>query len=107
VKRSLTLAALTSALALGATGVQAGDPASEGAKATTAGCKTVHYGGRSYVLYRKGRVRCLFAKRWVRRLNRSRGDNSPPGWACESGTNFRTGGACSKGRRAFGWHPAD
>ena len=71
-----------------------------------ASCKTVRYGGRSYVLYRKG-VRCTFAKRWVRRLARSGGANKPRGFKCTSGSNFRTGGNCSKGSRMFGWHPGD
>ena len=66
----------------------------------------VRYGGRSYVLYKRG-VRCVFAKRWVRRLNRSRGRNKPAGFKCSSGSKFRTGGSCVRGNRVFGWHPGD
>jgi hypothetical protein len=72
-----------------------------------ASCKTVRYSGRSYILYRQGKVRCLFAKRWVRRLHRSKGRNKPPGWKCSSGSKYRTGGGCTRGSRAFGWHPGD
>ena len=72
-----------------------------------AACNTVRYGGRAYVLYRTGRVGCTFAKRWVRRLNRSRGASKPPGWRCTSGSGYRTGGGCTRGSRAFGWHPLD
>jgi hypothetical protein len=71
-----------------------------------ASCKTVRYGGRSYVLYKKG-VRCVFAKRWVRRLNRSQGRNKPAGFKCSSGSKFRSGGSCVRGNRVFGWHRGD
>jgi hypothetical protein len=113
VKRALAPIVLVGVLALGAAGGHAGasngQPAAgaAGADAVAAACQSVRYGGRAYVLGKSRRVRCLFAKRWVRRLNRSRGDNSPPGWTCESGSNFRTGGSCSKGNRYFGWHPYD
>jgi hypothetical protein len=74
-------------------------------KARLAGCNTVAYGGRTFVLYKTG-VTCAFARRWVRTLNRTR--RGPRGWTCSSGSRFRTGGFCQKGRRyQFGWHPGD
>jgi hypothetical protein len=110
------LAILTACLALACTSIFAGTSfagSSGGSAAEASGelsaaasCKTVRYGGRGYVLFRKN-VRCLFAKRWVRRLNRSRGANKPKGFKCTSGSKFRTGGQCVRGKRVFGWHPGD
>jgi hypothetical protein len=103
--KRLTLLLCTAAIAA----VPAGQAtaASAGPEATAAACNSVRYDGRSYVLYRQGAVRCKFARKWVRRLHRSEGRNEPRGWTCSSGSNFRTGGGCTKGRKAFGWHPGD
>ena len=83
-------------------GASAGSP-----QASAAACNSVRYGGEAYVLYRQGGVKCKFAKRWVKRLHRSSGQNKPAGWKCSSGTRYRTGGQCTKGSKAFGWHPGD
>jgi hypothetical protein len=72
-----------------------------------AACNTVRYGGKGYVLFRQGGVKCKFAKRWVKRLHNSGGQNKPAGWKCSSGTKYKTGGQCTKGSKAFGWHPGD
>jgi hypothetical protein len=103
MKRLLTLLVCTAAVAAPAGGAAAAPDA----EATAAACNSVRYDGRSYVLYRQGAVRCKFARKWVRRLHRSEGRNEPAGWTCSSGSNFRTGGGCTKGRKAFGWHPGD
>lgn len=69
----------------------------------------IRLGGRTYVFYLQ-RVGCRQARRAVRRLYRSGGDEGrPSGFRCESGSGFRTGGGCfTRGRvRAFGWHPLD
>jgi hypothetical protein len=104
--RLVTIAAALAciaAIALGARPATAADGAPE---ARVAACNTVSYDGRSYVLFRE-RVRCRFARRWVRRLHNSAGENKPDGWRCTSGSRYRTGGNCTKGERAFGWHPGD
>jgi hypothetical protein len=108
IPRLTTLACLAvGALALTGGGATAGASGTADPPAAHAsGCNSVHYGGRAFVFYRKN-VRCLFAKRWVRRLNRSHGRNKPPGWRCESGSGYRTGGSCSRGKGLFGWHPYD
>lgn len=69
-----------------------------------AACTSVSYGERTYVMYRRG-VSCAFARRWVRRLHYRK--QEPRGWRCSSGTRYRTGGGCARGRRSFGWHPGD
>ena len=79
-------------------------PSETGARDAAAGCTSVSYGGRGYVLYRH-RVKCAYARRWVKRLHRTR--QGPQGWDCRSGSNFRTGGRCERGTRFFGWHPGD
>jgi hypothetical protein len=114
VRRRIALISCTALLAIapgtaqaGGSPVSAADRASETAQARAAACNTVRYGGRTYVLYRRGGVRCLFARRWVRRLHNSGGMNKPPGWRCTSGSGYRRGGNCTRGRRAFGWHPGD
>jgi hypothetical protein len=96
-------------LAIACTAVPA--PASSTTSPTTASraaCSTVRYGGRTYILY-KQRVKCRFARRWVKRLHRTK--EGPPGWKCSSGSNYRTGGYCERrsegGKRLFGWHPGD
>ena len=73
-------------------------------RAEAAGCRSVAYADRSYVLARDG-VGCRFAKRWVRRLH-AHGEG-PRGWRCESGSDYRTGGTCARGDRLFAWHPYD
>jgi hypothetical protein len=60
----------------------------------------------SYVLYRRG-VSCTFAKRWAKRLASSNGRRKPSGYACSSGSKFRGGGYCERGKRHFGWHGGD
>ncbi len=69
-----------------------------------AACTSVSYGGRTYIMYRRG-VSCGFARRWVRRLHYTK--RGPRGWRCSSGSGYRTGGGCARGARAFGWHPGD
>ena len=71
--------------------------------ATMARCGTVRYGGRTYVMYHV-RISCPSARRKIRYVHRHR---RLPGWKCQSGTKFRTGGGCTRGRMSFGWHPAD
>lgn len=71
--------------------------------ATMARCGTVTYGGRTYVMSHI-RISCPSARRKIRYVHRYK---RLPGWRCNSGTNFRTGGGCSRGRKVFGWHPAD
>ena len=75
----------------------------EGPAANAARCGTVSYGGRTYVMYHQ-RISCPSARRKIRYVHRHK---RLPGWRCESGTRFRTGGGCSRGRMLFGWHPAD
>ncbi len=58
----------------------------------------------SYVLTTRG-ISCAKARRHVRRLRR--GGDAPRGWRCNSGSDFRSGGICVKGRRYFAWHPGD
>jgi micrococcal nuclease len=41
-------------------------------------------------------VRCSYAKRWIRRLKRTK--RGPRGWSCSSGSNFTSGGFCRRGR---------
>ena len=72
--------------------------------ATSAGCQTVSYEGRTFIMYKHG-VKCTSARRWVKRLHKTK--RGPKGWTCSSGSNYRTGGYCSRGSRYFGWHPAD
>ena len=50
-------------------------------------------------------VTCRYARRWIKRLHNTK--HGPKHWSCSSGTQFRTGGFCSRGSRYFGWHPAD
>ncbi len=71
-----------------------------------AACGAVKIGSKTYVLYRQ-RVSCSYAKRWTRKVANSRGRTKPRGWKCTSGSKFRSGGYCQKGRKHFGWHPGD
>ena len=98
----LVVFALASAAVLGpvASAPAARAPTAHAASA----CPSVAYAGRSYVLYRE-RVGCTFAKRWVRRLHST--GLGPRRWRCETGSDYATGGMCSRGRRLFGWHPYD
>ena len=89
--------------ALAALPAPAGAQRGETPSAQAARCQTVTYGGRTYVMYHQ-RIRCRSARRKIRYVHRHK---RLPGWSCESGTNFRTGGGCSRGRKLFGWHPAD
>jgi micrococcal nuclease len=57
-----------------------------------------------YIMY-VDRVSCAWARGQIARLKR--GGRGPRGWACSSGSRFRTGGYCQRGNRVFGWHPAD
>jgi hypothetical protein len=69
----------------------------------------IKLGARTYVFYRS-RVGCSAARRAVRRLYASGGDEGePPGFRCTSGSGFRQGAYCSAGggRQVFGWHPLD
>jgi hypothetical protein len=71
--------------------------------ASMARCGSVSYGGRTYVMGHV-RISCPSARRKIRYVHRRK---RLPGWECESGTNFRTGGGCTRGRKYFGWHPGD
>jgi hypothetical protein len=95
------LAALLAAMAAVPSPARAED--GEAPSATQARCGTVTYGGRTYVMSHV-RISCPSARRKIRYVNRYK---RLPGWRCESGTNFRTGGGCTRGRKYFGWHPAD
>ena len=64
------------------------------------------YNGGSYVLYRRG-LSCRSARRLVLALSSSGGRDKPSGYACSSGSTYRTGGYCERGRKHFGWHPLD
>jgi hypothetical protein len=79
------------------------DTSLPGEVATSAACNSVRYEGRTYVLYRRA-VGCRSARRKVRYVHRHK---RLPGWRCQSGSNFETGGGCSRGRKLFGWHPLD
>ena len=91
--------ALTGAL----TSMGTASPATHGERAAGAACNSVSYEGRTYVLYRRA-VGCRSARRKVRYVHRHK---RLPGWRCESGSNFETGGGCRRGRKLFGWHPLD
>jgi hypothetical protein len=91
--------ALTSALVL----LAAPTPARPGERAASAACNSVSYEGRTYVLYRRA-IGCRSARRKVRQVHRHK---RLPGWRCQSGSNFETGGGCRRGRKLFGWHPLD
>jgi hypothetical protein len=103
---ALILAAL--ALSAGTDAVATGVATASADEVRAARCDSIRINGRSYVFYRY-RVSCSFAKRWTKRLYRSDGDRQPPGYTCESGSGFRTGGSCETSGRArfFGWHPYD
>ena len=66
-------------------------------------CDTVSYGGRTYILFYRG-LGCTSARRKVRHVHRH---GRLRGWRCTSGSGFRTGGQCKRGRRYFAWHPPD
>jgi len=78
-------------------------PHTSRANVMAAACGSVSYGGRDYVLYYRG-MGFATARRRVRHVHPHRGLS---GWRCSSGTRFRTGGYCKRGRRHFGWHPGD
>jgi hypothetical protein len=81
----------------------AAGPATNSEPAWSAACNSVRYEGRAYVLYYRG-ISCRSARRKVRYVHR---DRRLSGWRCRSGSNFDTGGGCSRGRKLFGWHPFD
>jgi hypothetical protein len=91
--------ALTGAL----TSMATAGPATHGEHAASAACNSVSYEGRTYVLYRRG-VGCRSARRKVRYVHLHK---RLPGWRCGSGSNFESGGGCTRGRKLFGWHPLD
>ena len=73
------------------------------ASAGASRCGTVRYGGRTFILSYRG-LSCKSARRKVRHVHRHR---RLRGWRCSSGSRFRTGGFCKRGRRHFAWHPPD
>ena len=93
------------AVAAGSAHAQVGEPRTPRDLGSSS-CNVVKVGSQRYVLYRQ-RIDCDFAKKWVKRLRETRGASKPAGWACSSGTQFRTGGYCERGGRHFGWHPGD
>jgi hypothetical protein len=104
MRRALALAALLAACAV-MPAPAAGTVAAGATEATSsAGCSTVSYGGRGYVLYKRG-VKCSWPRRWVKRVHRTK--EGPRKWTCSSGSNFRTGGYCERAAKHFGWHPGD
>jgi hypothetical protein len=81
----------------------AASPATEGEPTGSAACSSVGYEGRTYALYYR-RITCRSARRKVRYVHRHK---RLPGWRCQSGSDFETGGGCRRGRKLFGWHPFD
>lgn len=71
--------------------------------AGAARCRTVSYGGRTYILSYRG-MRCAHARKRVRHVHRHK---KLRGWQCSSGSGYRTGGFCKRGERYFTWHPVD
>ena len=72
-------------------------------------CDNIRFDGRDYVFYKQD-VRCRRAKKLLRHVRRTRGDWQPRRWDCGSGSNWTTGGGCSKRgnpRKLFGFHPYD
>jgi hypothetical protein len=60
---------------------------------------------RRFVIYAFGGVTCRKARRGVRWMRRHR--KGYPGYNCSSGSGYRTGAYCKRGRRVFGFHPYD
>jgi hypothetical protein len=81
--------------------------ASRADDATKRACTTINLGGPK--VFTKHNMRCKKAKRYARRLYKTRGDDKPPNFRCSSGSNFRDGGFCKHKTKDknFGWHPAD
>ena len=101
MRRALAVASILAACVV----VPAAPASAEVATASSAAaCSTVSYGGRTYILYKRG-VKCSWARRWVKRVHRTK--EGPRKWKCSSGSNFRTGGYCERGPKHFGWHPGD
>lgn len=103
---TLAVALLSGAPTAGASALVAAtaQPLAAPSVAVIAACSSVAYGGRTYIMYRRG-VSCGFARRWVRRLHYTK--RGPRGWRCGTGSGYRTGGGCARGGRSFGWHPGD
>lgn len=101
--RVISTALVLAALALAA--LSAAPPSSPlGPAEAEAGCGSVAYRGRSYIMFRQN-VGCRFAKLAIRRLATT--GRKPRGYRCTSGSRFKTGGFCRDGARQFGWHPGD
>ncbi len=79
------------------------DTGGPSAQALAAKCQSVSYGGNRYILDYQG-IGCRSARRKVRYVHEHK---RLPGWKCQSGTNFRTGGGCVRGSKVVGWYPAD
>jgi hypothetical protein len=60
---------------------------------------------RNFVIYAFGGVTCREARRGVRWMRRHR--RGYPGYRCSSGSGYRSGAYCKRGRRVFGFHPYD
>jgi hypothetical protein len=60
---------------------------------------------RRFVIYAFGGVTCRQARRRVRWMRNHR--RGYPGYKCSSGSDYRTGAYCKRGRRVFGFHPYD
>ena len=99
----MALVAMLAGVVAPAAGAQKrGDGNSQRAQASRK-CQQVILSGRAYVLYYQ-RMSCRSARRRVRRVRR---DKYLAGWECSSGSGYRSGGYCSRGRQLFGWHPYD
>ncbi len=60
---------------------------------------------RNFVVYASGGVTCRQARHRVRWMRSHR--RGYPGYNCSSGSGYRTGAYCKRGRRVFGFHPYD
>lgn len=97
------LACATVILAAALPSFAAPAPAPTEQPARSAACASVSYGGRTFALYYR-RITCRSARRKVRYVHEH---DRLPGWRCRSGSDFETGGSCTRGRRLFAWHPFD
>jgi hypothetical protein len=94
------------ALALGLTIVLSAGGA-QGSAGGKRGCDSINLGGPK--IFFKQNMNCKSAKKKARQVYRSRGQNEPRKFDCESASNFEEGGSCQhvSKNKAFGWHPAD